>query len=446
MDKELFSLTGNSYDYKKVKGQTINDRYLDFNTWSESRKRDGVWPFSKTFTTKPDIVVKAHSNYDLEIFEYVNFGSQDYLSLSNHPNVISVAANAINKFGIHSAGSAILTGRSSLANDLEIRLAKIFKTDQCLLFTSGWMACFGAIAGLATEGDYILQDILSHNCLDVASHYISKNVSRFRHNDTDDLERKLIYISGKSPESCIFIVTESLFSMNSDSPDINKLIELKTKYNAILIIDIAHDFGSMGEYGFGLLEDMESGDLENVVIIGSFSKTFSANGGFVAGQSSIRERLTFFAPTYTFSNAIAPMQCAVANKCLDIVLSEEGKTLRSKLMSNVMYMRKKLIENGFKVNGKPSPIIPVLIDNVSVARIMSLKLTEAGYIFNLIEYPAVPKGQALFRLQMMAAYSFSLLDAAFENFLNAYNASALVGLPQANRELFPGISTNLIPL
>lgn len=421
IEQKIKALSANSSDFRAISGTNLFQRNLPFVEWSNTRKQLGVWPFSKTFTTRPDTMVKAYNDHDTPEREFLNFGSQDYLSLSTHPEVIEAARQAIYSYGVHSAGSAILTGRSSLADLLEQKLAHVLGTEQCLLFTSGWMACFGAIAGLASKEDFIIHDILSHNCLDVAAHYTTKNNLRFRHNDLEDLERKLQYVSINHPASAAFIVTESLFSMNSDSPDFHKLLHLKEKYGAILILDVAHDFGCMGEHGKGLLETIPADRMNDIVIVGSFSKTFAANGGFVAGPQCIRERITFFAPTYTFSNAIAPMQCAAAMKSLDIAFSMEGHILRNKLMSNVDYMRERLKNEGFIVNGNPSPIVPVLIYDARIARILSRELTKLGVISNLIEYPAVPKGQALFRFQMMAAYTEKQIDSAITNFKKAEN-------------------------
>jgi 7-keto-8-aminopelargonate synthetase-like enzyme len=194
--------------------------------------------------------------------------------------------------------------------------------------------------------------------------------------------------------------------MNSDMPDLKKVVELIKKYEAILILDIAHDFGAMGEKGLGILESLGNERPDNIVLVGAFSKSFASNGGFVAGPLSIRKRMIVFAPTYTFTNGISPMQCAVANKCADIIFSERGDQLRKKLMENILHAWQEFSKYGFHVNGIPSPIIPVVIGDEALTRIMGRENIRKGLLANISEFPAVPRRQAIFRFQMMANHSF----------------------------------------
>ncbi|MEO8149064.1 MAG: pyridoxal phosphate-dependent aminotransferase family protein [Bacteroidia bacterium] len=328
------------------------------------------------------------------------------------------------KYGIHSAGAAILTGRSSITDELEKRIATILQQDQALVFSSGWMACFSAIAGLVTKEDCIVMDSLSHNCLDVAAHYATTNVFKFMHNNIEDLENKLKSLRAKNAQNGIFIVVESLYSMNSDGPDLKAIQQLAITYDAILIIDVAHDFGCLGTHGLGNLENMQLENAENLVITGSFSKTFASNGGFVAGSQVIRQRITFFGPTYTFSNAISPVQCAIVNSAMQIVFSHEGELLRAKLMENILHILKCMHQAGFKTNGNPSAIIPVLIGDERLARLISKNITQSGVIANLIEYPAVPRGKAIFRFQMMANYTKDVIEKTLALFIKAYQRAS----------------------
>jgi 7-keto-8-aminopelargonate synthetase-like enzyme len=216
----------------------------------------------------------------------------------------------------------------------------------------------------------------------------------------------------KNPNGSIFVVIESLYSMNSDVPDLKNVLHLIRKYEAILILDIAHDFGAIGEKGLGLLETIDMKDLENVVLCGAFSKSFASNGGFVASQQVLRPQLVVFSPSYTFSNGISPMQCAIALKCAEIMFSRDGVTLRQKLKSNIDFAIREFQSNGFKTNGIPSPIVPVFIGAEDLARLISREITKKGLLANLAEFPAVPRGQSIFRFQLMSTHQSEQIDKA----------------------------------
>jgi glycine C-acetyltransferase len=202
------------------------------------------------------------------------------------------------------------------------------------------------------------------------------------------------------------VVTESLFSMNSDTPDIPRLQEVCHEYNATLLVDVAHDLGALGPGGRGHIGAMNMlGKVD--LVMGSFSKTFASNGGFVASHSRpVKEYLRFYSPTTTFSNALSPVQCATVLKAFEIVDSDEGERLRSELMANILDLRERLGARGFESYGDPSAIVAVKMGSEALARLVSRRLPEAGLLANLVEYPAVAKGAARFRMKVMANHLY----------------------------------------
>lgn len=344
----------------------------------------------------------------------VNFASQDYLSLSSHPAVLEAAKNAIDEFGVHSAGSPALVGNTSVSVALEQRLASFLNMKEAVLFPTGWAAGFGVIKGLVRSHDYIVMDALAHACLQTGAQAATRNVVLFRHNDLDHCRGRLEDIRRREPNAGIMVVTEGLFSMDSDTPDIVGLQELAHAFDATLMVDVAHDLGCLGEDGTGHIGIQ--GMLGKVdLVMGSFSKTFGSNGGFVATNSrAVKEYLRFYSPSCTFSNALSPAQLATISKALEIVESTEGKVLRDRLMSNIVNLRNELSVRGMDYYGEPSAIVAVKTGDEALARMTARALPDMGLISNLVEYPAVGKGLARFRLQVMAGHTDEEIRAAAE--------------------------------
>lgn len=248
-------------------------------------------------------------------------------------------------------------------------------------------------------------DQLAHASLQTGAYAATQNVVRFRHNNMDHLREKLEFIRSKNQEQAILVVIESLYSMDSDVPDIAAAQKLAHEFNAILMVDVAHDLGNMGVDGTGHLG--LQGMLGKVdIVMGSFSKTFASNGGFVAtNHAAVDDYLTCFSNPWMFSNALSPISCAVVSKAFEIIQSEEGLQLRNHLMQAVTGLRSHLQEAGLEVIGQPSAIVPVLVGDPAVIRTASRLLQDKGVFANMVEFPVVPLPRARFRLQVMATHS-----------------------------------------
>lgn len=253
----------------------------------------------------------------------------------------------------------------------------------------------------------------------------TRNVHLHGHLDIDSARRHLNRIRARDAKNAILVVTESLFSMDSDTPDIAALQDLCREYKATLLIDVAHDLGNLGEDGRGHLGLQHMlGQVD--IVMGSFSKTFAANGGFVACNSlAVREYLKYYSAPQTFSNALSPVQSAVVLKAFGIVESAEGRSLRTQLMTNVRSLRGALHQAGFEVIGAPSAIVPVMMRAEGLARLVASRLPGLGVVANLVEYPAVAKGSARFRMQVMARHSRQNIDDLVGRLRTAYDEAQL---------------------
>ena len=341
-------------------GADLLGRWRPYFDWTALRSAENVLPYSKASSGR------IHSSVDAILSNGtrcagINFASQDYLNLSAHPAVHDAALKAIRTYGVHSAGSAALMGNTQLSLELEQRLAGFLGYRDCTIFPTGWGAGYGAIRTLVRPGDHIVIDVLAHACLHEGARNATGNVSTFPHCSNAAVRRRLERIRADHPEAGILVVTEGVFSMDSDVPDIAELQDICRAFGAFLLVDVAHDLGALGPTGRGVLELQDMvGKVD--IVMGSFSKTFASNGGFVAtNEPALKPALRYSAGPLLFSNALSPVQAAIVLAALDIVESEDGRQRRDQLMANVTTLRDGLVAEGFAILGQPSAIVPVLM-------------------------------------------------------------------------------------
>ena len=409
----LAALTGSMRDFRIPGGADLLRRTEGFFKWQDLRRKNSLWPFSRATEDGPGTVCQAQDDSGNKM-RGVNFASQDYLSLSSHPAVKSAAKETIDRCGVHSAGSPALVGNTSHSVALERKIADFLKMEEAVLYPTGWAAGFGIIKGLVRSADHVVMDMLSHSCLQEGAHAATTNIHLFRHLNNEYCRSILAKIRSKDKENGILVVTEGLFSMDSDTPDLAALQRLCHEFNATLVVDVAHDLGCLGEDGRGHI-GMQNMLGKTDLVMGSFSKTFASNGGFVACKSrAVKEYLRFYSAPATFSNALSPAQAATVLKAFEIVDSAEGRALRAALKANVLNLRQELREADLDYYGDPSAIVCVKMGTEGLARLVSKQLVELGLIANLVEFPAVPKGAARIRMQVMANHSAQNIAQAVE--------------------------------
>jgi 7-keto-8-aminopelargonate synthetase-like enzyme len=418
------ALSGSMRDFRVPQGPDALARVENFFSWQDERRRHGVWPFSRAAVTGPGATVNAEDDSG-HAMQGVNFASQDYLSLAAHPQIRAAAIEAIETYGVHSAGSAALVGNSANSLLLERRIGEFLNAEHVTLYPTGWGAGYGALRGLICSTDHIVMDALAHTCLQEGANAATRSMYMHRHLDLAHCRHWLQKIRARDTENAIMVVTEGLFSMDSDVPDIEAFQALAHEYGATLMVDVAHDLGALGPGGRGHIGAQNMlGKVD--LVMGSFSKTFGSNGGFVASKSrAVKEYLRFFSPTTTFSNALSPVQCAIVTRAFEIVDSAEGDLLRDKMMGNVLNLRSTLNARGLEVFGEPSAIVCVKMGSEALARLVCRRLPEAGLLANLVEYPAVGRGAARFRMQVMANHSPENIARAVD-ILHSCHQEALV--------------------
>jgi glycine C-acetyltransferase len=408
---ESFALGGSTRDYRDPSGPALLERTEHFLTWQQARVAGGFWPYSRTLEGAPEGTASILDSQGC-VREGVNFASQDYLSLATSADVKDAAIEAIRKFGVHSAGSAAVVGNTRLSLQLENELAGLLDLEHVTLYPTGWAAGYGVSRGLVRQDDYVVMDALSHSCLQEGAYTSTRNVSLYGHLDHQHARSILTRIRKHDAKNAILVITEGLFSMDADTPDIERLQAVCHEFEATLVVDVAHDLGAMGPGGTGALgvQDM-LGKVD--LVMGSFSKSFASNGGFVASKhASVKQHLKVFSPSQTFSNALSPAQAAAAVTALHIIRSARGQALRDALMRNIEALRAGLQSAGATVMGSASPIVPVLIGREDHARLAASELPRHGVLTNLAEYPGVPRELARFRMQVMAHHTLAQAEHA----------------------------------
>lgn len=397
--KKLGVLEGSLVSFFVLPGDDLLDRVTPFYEWQEARRRAGVWPYSKAVQGHSAPVAEVANDSGV-VHEGINLATIDYLGLARHPQVIEAAQRAIRDHGVHSASTGILQGNSPLSLELERVLAEMFRSGSTLLFPTGWGAGFGSVTALVRPDDYVLMDLLGHACLQTGARYATRNVIQYGHLDVEHARTLLQEIRSRDTKNGILVVTEGLYSMDSDWPDIARLQEVCHEFGARMLIDVAHDIASFGPEGTGQIG--VQGALGKIdLVMGGFSKSLAANGGFlVLPTEAAKQYAKVFAGSHMFSSGLSPIAAAVATAAIGVSRSAEGDERRRQVMRNVEALRAAFRGHGLSCMGEPSPIVPVLVGSEGVGRVASKLIAERGVNASLIEHPAVPIGAARFRMQL----------------------------------------------
>jgi glycine C-acetyltransferase/8-amino-7-oxononanoate synthase len=405
------ALEGSAAQFAQPRGADLVRRCEALESWCATRAAHGVWQYARALDGAPEPVASVREE-GLPAARGLNFASQDYLSLASHPAVVDAGARALHDCGPHSAGSAVLLGNTRLSQALERSLGAMLQAPHVTLFPTGWGAAFGVATALVSPRDHVVIDQLAHASLRQGASSATRNLVPHRHLDCGHVRELLAAIRARDAENGILVVTEGLFSMDSDSPDLPLLQYLCHEYGATLLVDVAHDLGAIGPAGLGVIGQQKmAGKID--IVMGSFSKTFASNGGFVAsGSRALRRQLQLFAGPHLFSNALSPVQAAVVLECLRVVASSEGEALRADLMRNACALRAMLSEAGIRCAGTPSAIVPVMVGSEPVARLAGKLLARQGVFVNPVEFPGVALGAARLRLQLMANHNLQQVRRA----------------------------------
>ncbi len=329
--------------------------------------------------------------------ETIMFGSNNYMGLANHPEMIRAAMEAVEKYGTGCTGSRYLNGTLDLHLELEAKLAKFTEKEAALCFSTGMQANLGVISAIARKDDYIVSDAKNHASIVDGCRLSYAKTKVFKHDDMDDLEKVLRSLPRNADK---LVISDGVFSMEGNLANVPVLAELSEQYNARLMIDDAHGVGYLGKHGEGTggyYNMMDKIDL----LVGTFSKSFASIGGFVTAREDLIEHVQNHARSLIFSASLPPASVAAASKAIDLFYT--GDERRKQVMINAQMFREGLDDLGFNTIQGKTPVVPIIIGDTMKMLHFNRKLIDAGVYTNPVPPPAADK--AMLRTSMIATHT-----------------------------------------
>jgi len=337
----------------------------------------------------------------------IMLGSNDYLGLTQHPKTKEAAIRAVETCGTGAGSVRMLAGSMDLHHQLEHNMAIFKGTEACLLLPSGYMANYALLTAITTPDDLVYNDTLNHASIIDGCRASGVTPIFFKHNDINNLERKVLNSSSDSNSPAKLIITDGVFSMDGDVAQLSEILDIAHRSNALVMVDDAHATGVIGNTGRGTAE--YCGVLGKPdITVATLSKGLGAVGGCICASRAMIKYITNRSRAFLFTTALPPAVCGAALAALEIISTEPE--LRTRLHDNRKRLYEALSEIGYHVIDTPSAIVPVMVGEESVAVEMAARLENYGIFVNAVGAPAVPKRQSRLRLSVMATHTSSDLD------------------------------------
>jgi len=382
---------------------TTKNHYTEILSQIES---EGLYKQERTITTQQGVEIATDGGGDV-----LNFCANNYLGLANHPDIISVAKQALDDHGFGMASVRFICGTQDLHKELESKISTFFGTDDTILYTSCFDANGGLFETILGSEDAIISDALNHASIIDGIRLCKAQRYRYTNSDMVDLEEKLKESQGARLR---MIATDGVFSMDGYIAKLDEITFLAEKYDAMVMVDDSHATGFIGKTGRGSAEHCDVMDKIDVWTSTLGKALGGASGGFTTGRQEIINLLRQRSRPYLFSNTMAPAIVAAGSKVFDMVSS--NTELRDKLEENTNYFRTKMSETGFDILDGIHPIVPIMLYDAVLAQNMAAEMLNEGIYVIGFYFPVVPKGQARIRVQISAAMEKDHLDKAVTAF------------------------------
>ena len=387
--------------YQKIKDSLIKE--------IQEIKDAGLYKSERVIISPQDTAIKISSGQ-----EVLNFCSNNYLGLSNHPEVIQAAKDTMDSHGFGMSSVRFICGTQDIHKQLEQKIADFYTTEDTILYAAAFDANGGVFEPLLTKADAIISDSLNHASIIDGVRLCKATRYRYDNNNMDSLEQQLI-AANKQQQRFKIIVTDGVFSMDGIVAKLDEICDLADQYDALVMVDECHATGFIGKTGRGTVE------LKNVmdrvdIVTGTLGKALGgAMGGYTTGKKEIIEILRQRSRPYLFSNSLAPAIVGATLKVFDII--SKDTTLRDKLEWNTNYFRTGMEKAGFDLVGANAAIVPIMVYDAKLSQVMANKLLEKGIYVTGFFFPVVPKGKARIRVQLSASHTKEQLDTVMTSFI-----------------------------
>lgn len=374
----------------------------------------GLYPYFRMISSAQDTEVIINGKKVLML------GSNSYLGLTNHPKIKEAAKAAIDKYGTGCAGSRFLNGTLQIHVELEEMLARLVGKEAALVYSTGFQVNLGVISALVGKGDYVIIDKSDHASIVDGCNLCQGEFVRFPHRNMAGLEQRLQKID---PDAGKLIVVDGVFSMEGDIIQLPEVCALAEKYKAAVMVDDAHGIGVLGKNGAGTASHFNLTDKVHL-IMGTFSKSLASLGGFVAGDFEVIDYLRHHSRALIFSASMSPANAAAVKAAVEIMVSEPERIAR--LWYNTEKMKRGLLSLGFDLGQSETPILPVYCRDLMTVLKFCKMLQEEGVFVNPVLPPAVPPGQELIRISLMATHTDQQIEFALEKLGKVGKALGLI--------------------
>ncbi len=384
---------------------TITDIFEKANSWTaaDDVRKAGLYPYFRPNTSQMGTEVTIGGK------KMIMVGSNNYLGLVTHPEVLEAMVQAVRKYGSACTGSPFLNGTLDIRVELEEKLADYVHMESALVYSTGFLANLGALSTIVTRGDYIISDRENHASIVDGQKLSYAKTIKYEHSNMEDLERVL----ANHKDNPKLIVTDGVFSMGGDIANLPKIVELKKKHNARLMVDEAHSIGVLGPQGegtgahYGVQKDVD-------MIMGTFSKSLVSIGGFIASTYKVIDYLRHNSRPLIFTASLSPADTAAALKSLEIIKREPDR--RDRLWVIIKRMRAEFKSMGWNTLNTNSAIIPLVVGDNNKTFGMTKDLGEMGVFATPVVSPAVPPEMSLIRTSYTATHTDQQLDHVLDAF------------------------------
>ena len=372
------------------------------NEYAEQARALGIYPYFHELESRQDVEVIMEGK------RRIMLGSNNYLGLTVHPRVIAAGVAALEAYGTGCSGSRFLNGTLSLHTQLERELADFLGREAVMTFSTGFQTNLGILSALCCKDDYVLCDKENHASIYDGCKLSYAKMLRYRHNDMDELERRLQQVPDNA--GCL-IVTDGVFSMGGDICNLPEIVRLARRYGARVMVDDAHGLGVIGKGGrgtasyFGLEDEVD-------VVMGTFSKSLASIGGYMAASADVVDYVRHAARPYIFCASIPPASCATALEALRIL--REQPELPERLAALARHMREGLKRRGIAIRESTTPIIPLYTHDAVTTLTIAKELYDEGVYVNPVLPPATHPSECLLRTSYMVTHTEALLDEALD--------------------------------